>query len=233
MLVENKNRFKDLIWFNAINSLNCVIGGCGGIGSWLSLLLSRLDMKIYLYDFDRIEPHNVGGQLFKMRDVGSYKALSMSNTLLEFSGADCNYRLERYTKDSIKGSIMFSAFDNMQARKTMFENFKNFVSVTDNNSPSYIKPIFIDGRLGAEYFEIYCVTKDKIEEYEKTLFDDSEVQDLPCTAKQTSHTAAMIAANMVGFFTNHISNCTTNSDERVVPFKYIYSIPNCFTEVVL
>lgn len=232
MLVENKNRFKDLIWFNAVNSLSCVVGGCGGIGSWLSLLLSRLDMRIYLYDFDRIEPHNIGGQLFKIRDIGSYKASSISTTLLEYSGVSCNCRLERYTKDSICGNIMFSAFDNMEARKTMFNNFKEYQSISKNN-PNEIDPIFIDGRLGAEYFEIYCVTKDKIEEYEKTLFNDSEVQDLPCTAKQTSHTAAMIAANMVGFFTNHISNYVTNSEERVVPFKYIYSIPNCFTEVVL
>lgn len=231
MLVENKNRFKDLIWFSATNNLRCIVGGCGGIGSWLSLLLSRLDMKIYLYDFDRIESHNIGGQLFKIRDVGLYKAMSINETISDYSGGICNYRTERYTKDSMTHNIMFSAFDNMEARKTIFNNFKEFQETVEDDV--VLKPIFIDGRLGAEYFEIYCVTKDKIEQYEKTLFNDSEVQDLPCTAKQTSHTAAMIAANMVGFFTNHISNCVTHSEERVVPFKYIYSIPNCFTEVIL
>lgn len=233
MLPENTGRFKDLIWFEKAKNLRAIIGGCGGIGSWLALLVSRMGIIPLLYDNDKVEAHNIGGQLFRTKDIGLLKTQSVSITLEDFSNTYCDYKSQRYGTESMSSYIMFSAFDNMLARKTMFGNFVNFINTVDENDQSYIKPIFIDGRLGAEYFEIYCVTEDKIEEYEKTLFDDSEVQDLPCTAKQTSHTAAMIAANMTGFLTNHISNCVTNSDERVVPFKYFYSIPNCFTEITI
>lgn len=230
MLPENIGRFKDLIWFEKTKDKKVVIGGCGGIGSWLSLLVSRAGLIPFIYDDDKIEAHNIGGQFFELNDVGLYKVEAIRKILIEFSNTFSYTLSEKYIKSSMRSNIMFSAFDNMKARKIMFENFKEFIEHT-NVSELSIKPIFIDGRLGAEYFEIYCVTEDKIEEYEKTLFEDSEIQDLPCTAKQTSHTATMIAANMVGFLTNHISNCTTNSNERVVPFKYFYSIPNCFVEI--
>lgn len=109
---------------------------------------------------------------------------------------------------------MFSAFDNMQARRDMFTNWLN------QPNPG----IFIDGRLAAETFQIFCVTPDKAEEYDKTLFDDSEVDDAPCTAKQTSHMAAMIAAQMVGYYTNWVANKESGMDVRAVPFFSEYAL---------
>jgi hypothetical protein len=88
-----------------------------------------------------------------------------------------------------------------------------------------IQPIYIDGRLEVEHMQIICVTPENIPEYEKRfLFDDSQVEDLPCTMKQTSHAAAMIASYMTAFFTNHITNIYLREQLREVPF---------FKEVVL
>ena len=57
---------------------------------------------------------------------------------------------------------------------------------------------FIDGRLTAEQLQIYCVKYQDIERYRtEALFSDSDVPDAPCTMKQTSHVAAMIASYMV------------------------------------
>ena len=86
-------------------------------------------------------------------------------------------------------------------------------------------PIFIDGRLEMEQLQIFCVTPDKMEEYEKTLFDDAIVEDLPCTMKQTSHSAAMIASLMTSFFTNHITNVREGMIVREVPFYHEFFIP--------
>ena len=92
-------------------------------------------------------------------------------------------------------------------------------------------PIFIDGRLRAEQMQIFCVTPDKIEEYEKHLFDDSEVEDAPCTLKQTSHSAAMIASHMTAFFTNHLTNNNSGDIDRTVPFLWEYFIPLDYLKV--
>jgi len=51
--------------------------------------------------------------------------------------------------------------------------------------------------------------------YEKHLFNDSEVADLSCSYKQTSHFAATIAAKMVQGFTNWFVR-----DTAELPFFY-------------
>ena len=90
-------------------------------------------------------------------------------------------------------------------------------------------PIFIDGRLLMEQMQIFCVRGDKpndIKRYEEEfLFDDSEVDDDLCTAKQTTHSAAMIAGFMTGFLTNHSTNVSLKKEAREVPFMTEYFIP--------
>ncbi len=153
----------------------------------------------------------------------------------QFADTDITVMNERYTKESMSHHYVFSAFDNMQARKDMFNSWKEYVKewkefkdiavMSKETNINITEPIFIDGRLTAEQMQIFCVTPDKIEEYEKHLFDDTEVQDAPCTMKQTSHSAAMIASHMVGFFTNHMTNNAVKDKDRTVPFFWEYFIP--------
>ena len=52
------NRFTDLEWYG--NTKTLLIGGAGGIGSWLSFFLGRIGHKLYIFDFDTVEPSNLG-----------------------------------------------------------------------------------------------------------------------------------------------------------------------------
>lgn len=225
------SRFKGLDWFDKLSDLYCVIGGCGGIGSWLTLLATRAGLHTCVYDFDKIESHNLGGQLLSKINMGMPKVDDIAITVKRYCDIDISTINKKFDiSDGYVETVTFSAFDNMEARKMMFTKFKNVIGQLKN----YLsEPIFIDGRLGAEYFEVYCVTEDRFEEYEKTLFDDSAVADAPCTAKQTSHVASMIASVMVGFCTNHISNIVTKSKDKCVPFKYTFHLPSCFTEIIM
>lgn len=210
------NRFKDLQWFSAISKHPILIGGAGGIGSWLTFLLTRAGANvIFVFDHDLIEEHNLGGQLFFNTAIGASKVNGLKEVCLKLSQArGLNILNQKYESNSDANPVMFSAFDNMQARRDMFTNWLN------QPNPG----IFIDGRLAAETFQIFCVTPDKAEEYDKTLFDDSEVDDAPCTAKQTSHMAAMIAAQMVGYYTNWVANKESGMDVRAVPFFSEYAL---------
>lgn len=266
------DRFKGFEWFKA-QSTSVIIGGAGGIGSWLTLLLSRAGFSPTVYDFDTVEEHNIGGQLFRISDVGGYKAVALANIVKEYAGAYIYVENEAFTREGMGTHYMFSAFDNMKARRDMFTVWKE--EVVENWLASYEEnkgilkadesidlstkdysqylpgeqewrkqeeaqelemrisrmkvrlraPLFIDGRLTGEQLQIFCVTPDDIEEYEKHLFDDKLVADAPCTTKQTSHSAAMIAAHMVGFFTNHLTNEISGDKERVLPFFWEYYIP--------
>ena len=79
--------------------------------------------------------------------------------------------------------------------------------------------------------QIFCVTPKYISKYKEHLFDDSEVEDAPCTMKQTSHSAAMIASHMTAFFTNHLTNNNSGDIDRTVPFLWEYFIPLDYLKV--
>lgn len=228
------SRFKDAPWYPKEQTIHVIVGGAGGIGSWLSLMLARAGFQPIVFDFDNIEEHNIGGQLFTKEDAEKNvpKVEALKGLCKHFADVDIMANNTRYTKDSMSHHYVFSAFDNMQARKDMFANWKEYVKdwqdvnlVAGAEDKDKNIPIFVDGRLLMEQLTIFCVTPETMEDYEQYLFDDSEVMEAPCTLKQTSHSAAMIASHMVGFFTNHYANNVIGEDDRIVPFKWEYFIP--------
>jgi hypothetical protein len=244
MITENNYlRFKDASWFPGEEVINCQVGGAGGIGSWLCFFLSRIGYSVTCYDFDHVEEHNLGGQLFQSGAIGVYKTVAIESVINSFSS---NFMFnpipERITKETPGCLISFSAFDNMEAREILFNNWLTAVDEYINLSEEEkliisCSPIFIDGRLEAEQLQIFtCVFhpdldifRERVAKYQNTLFLDGEGQEPPCTLKQTSHVAAMIATNMVSIFTNHYTNFKENFELRVVPFYYEQFIPAYLT----
>lgn len=231
MTETQSSRFKDALWFPK-EETNVIVGGAGGIGSWLTVLLARAGFFPIVYDFDTIEEHNMGGQLFPKRLIGKTKVEALKEITTDFTSTEIVANCEAYTPDTMSHTYVFSAFDNMKARKDMFENWKAFVKEWEESDKTEPEPIFIDGRLTMEQLQIFCVTPDRIKDYEEHLFDDSEVPDAPCTLKQTSHSAAMIASHMVGFFTNHITNTNVGERDRNLPFMWEYFIPICYVNEI-
>jgi hypothetical protein len=213
-----RGRFKDAPWFPK-EEVTTIVGGAGGIGSWLSFLLARAGFNPVIYDYDVVEEHNVGGQLFSKQHIGMSKVSAIQSIIKDFSDIDIMAFNEKFEETSMGHQFMFSAFDNMKARKDMFKVWQE-VNENDPNA------VFIDGRLLMEQLQIFCVTHETAEEYiREHLFDDSEVETENCTMKQTSHSASMIASLMVGFFTNHYTNVVKQSVVRQVPFFHEYFIP--------
>ena len=203
-------RFKDAPWFNP--GIDVIIGGQGGIGSWLSLFLGRQECNLILFDPDIFSEENLAGQFCNSNVLDKNKAESIKEILIDNGFCNDNLSItifEEYNDKSLSGSIVFSCFDNMKARKIMFDKWCNYKN----------KKLFIDGRLLSENYAVYAVTPDKIEDYKKELYDDSEIDDAPCTFKSTTHCSAMIAANMTSLFNNYIANELTKENIRVIPFK--------------
>ena len=215
-------RFKGAEWFDYLRNHDVIIGGAGGIGSWLSLLLARIGCNIYIFDPDLFEAHNMSGQLVQKSDLNKMKA-GVAKSIAELFANNPNVEaLGKYTKESIACPIMFSAFDNMEARKVMFQNWCN--QVTDENRNQCV---FIDGRLLAQDYQIFCVLPNTsmIQEYKTIhLFNSSEVEKVDCTYKQTSHSAAGIASHMVGFLTNFAHNRVKGTSIFPVPFFTEYHV---------
>jgi molybdopterin/thiamine biosynthesis adenylyltransferase len=211
---HNHVRFSDLMWYDP-KFLEIAIGGVGGIGSWFATLVSRIGFKsMYLFDMDEIDTTNLGGQLYSADQVGQRKVDAVAHNITQFSSETVN-RMDKYTEESAILPVMVSCFDNMEARKLFFESW-----CLDPN-----RKIFIDGRMVAESFQIFTVLPGQEDRYRETLFEDSEVQEQPCSAKATSHCGAMIGSMMVSILTNYMSNHKLKADIREVPFKVEFEIP--------
>jgi tRNA A37 threonylcarbamoyladenosine dehydratase len=144
-------RFKDSEWFGT--PIEVVIGGVGGIGSWLSVLLARTgEHTIAIYDMDTVESTNMAGQFYVESDIGKTKVEAVKDHIINMAGTDCQVFAinDKITEDTPGEPIMISCFDNMEARKNMFNAWKNLK--TD-------KPkLYIDGRMNAENFQMFMVT---------------------------------------------------------------------------
>lgn len=221
---DNTIRFSSALWFEKIQETRVILAGLGGIGSYVGFLLSRLNLEsIVLYDGDRVDETNLSGQMYRVSDVGEYKAYSLSSIMAAFSDyhkVACYNR--NYDEICMSSNIMICGFDNMDARKIFFESWKQHLTEENKN-----KSLFIDGRLAAEEFQILCIKgndKYAIDKYEKEfLFKDSEAEETICSYKQTAFCANMIASFMVNLLVNFITNLCNPIIERDLPFFTSYN----------
>ena len=224
---ESTIRFSGASWFEAAKSISVTLAGVGGIGSWTSLLLSRIStsIRLNLYDDDKVEVVNLAGQMFSNNQVGLYKVYAAQEVIRYFSGSYCNASNFRITPTSnIYDKIVICGFDNMEARKILYNKWK----VRAKNCPVAEQGefLFIDGRMNAEEFQIFSIVGDddyNMKRYEEEfLFSDAEVAPAVCSYKQTTYCASMIASFIVNSLVNFLSNQNLENMPRQVPFYINY-----------
>ena len=224
---ESTVRFSGASWFEAAKGVSATIAGVGGIGSWTSLLLSRIStsIRVNLYDDDNVEVVNLAGQMFSSNQVGLYKVYAAQEVIRYFSGSYCNaapYRIASTT--SIYDNIVICGFDNMEARKILYRLWK--ARAKSFSTAQQGEFLFIDGRMNAEEFQIFSITGDddyNMKRYEEEfLFSDAEVAPAVCSYKQTTYCASMIASFMINSLVNFLSNQNLENMPRQVPFYINY-----------
>jgi molybdopterin/thiamine biosynthesis adenylyltransferase len=225
MNVEIQTRFKDAPFYKP--DLEIIIAGLGGIGSYTSYSLCRQGYTMFLYDFDTVEIHNIGSQLYGLKDIGKSKESVAKEIASIYGGNDDIHLMGKFTEDSPISNIVLSCFDNMSSRKLLFNKWLDYQLSKDVDykelHPNEIN-IFIDGRMDAQNFQVYSVKSLlEAEEYKKTLFDDADIPDLPCSYKATAHTGMMIASTISTILLNHIANKISHFAMREVPFATTYS----------
>lgn len=211
--IDYKARFKDAEW--VVEPMEIIIGGLGGIGNGVATELGKLGHKLHIFEMDTVEYLNCIPQGYAIDQIGKKKFDAFAQTLSRYVPNPQVFSEGKYEHDSIASEIMFSCFDNMQARKDMFNNWKNLEE----------RQLFIDGRLLAEIFQVFVVYPGREQDYEAHLFDDSEVETEPCTYKQTSHIAKMLHGYMINLFNAWIVNKKQGVYVRELPFFSEYISP--------
>ena len=220
---ESTTRFSGASWYTDITEQTVIIAGQGGIGSWATMIMSRMHPRqLFIYDDDMVETANLAGQLYSKSMVGKKKVDAMANLVKDFSDYNTVMAIgQRWTEETQPGDIMICGFDNMAARKTFFHSWLRHVV----GHPHPEKCLFIDGRLAFTDMQVFCMTGDdayNIKRYsEEYLFGDSEADAAICSMKQTTYCACMIGGLIVNLFTNFIANLQTPFSHDL-PFKTFY-----------
>ena len=217
---EFTERFSGAPWFDGCKNTILGIIGAGGISSWTTLLTARLNPAyIYIWDDDAVDSTNMGGQFFRLNDIGIPKTVALESNVRMFCPHNTCIMCytERYaTQLSRNCDIYISGVDSMRSRREIFN-----ILIRTNSAKWYI-----DGRLSADAFQVICVNmknQDSILAYERDfLFDDEDADRTICSFKQTSYMAAMIASVITNITVNIINN-DCNILEYVIPFYTEYN----------
>lgn len=164
--------------------------GAGAIGGATALTLAKMGFQdITVLDFDKIEVENINCQFYRFSDIGKYKVEALREIVKDFTGVEIETSTEPYESGQLKG-IVISAVDNMQVRRLVWENHRQFAMGTR---------LIIDPRMGAEDAMIFAmnpVNPQDINSYNKTLYSDEEAVQERCTAKATMYTAMLISGHV-------------------------------------
>ena len=207
---ESTTRFSSALWFKAIQNKVIVLAGIGGIGSYVALLLARMKPKaLFLYDDDEVETVNMAGQLYSINDVGKKKVDALADICSSFALYNSVFAIpEKFTLESEASDIMICGFDNMKARNLYYHKWLNHINELDDERKKHC--LFLDGRLAAEEFQVFCITGDDTYSQKlyrtKYLFDDDQADATVCSYKQTSYMANMIGSMIVNLFINFVAN---------------------------
>lgn len=174
--------------------------GCGATGSKIIKQLADLgiDKKIHIWDFDKVEEHNLCNQEFSLKHIGMNKAEAMADIVKEKTGVTVFAHPEKVENQRLKG-IVFLLVDTMSGRREIFENCIQY-----NEAISLV----IETRMSVHYFDIFLfdpMNLEHAEKWENTLVSDDIITDVsPCgTSITVGATAEAITSHAIWQFINY------------------------------
>lgn len=189
MTTQRFTRQADLVKCDMRTPITVV--GAGGIGSFLVLTLAKMGFtQIDVWDFDKVEEHNLPNQFYREQDIGQFKVVALADIVHQFTGTRIHAHTEAWTadhEDYVPTDVLIAAVDSMEVRSALYNHAHG------DNCIAW----FLDGRMGGTQIEVYTVSMESIKDgimYESRLWTDAETAPLRCTMKATMFTVLTIAS---------------------------------------
>jgi molybdopterin/thiamine biosynthesis adenylyltransferase len=121
----HENIFRGSVAMKQLAQTPVALCGVGAVGSNLAVNLARQGFSsIILIDRDRVEPHNLGTQVWTEAEVGLFKAECLRNRLFDELGLEVEARPKgldaRNAKKLLQGAaIVVDSFDNSDSRNAV------------------------------------------------------------------------------------------------------------------
>ena len=102
-------------------------------------------LNVTMWDFDKIEPHNIPNQIYTNEMIGWNKTAAMQHMVKEATGLSYDIK-GKWNGQKLEG-LVFSCVDSMKARKDILESMG--------------KGLFIETRMGVYHGQIYTINPKK------------------------------------------------------------------------
>lgn len=177
-----------------LQDLEVTLVGAGRSGSFITLVLAMLGVRVRVYDPDVLGPENQGRQLYRKCDIAAARPKVVALRRLVRSmvpGARITGHETAFTghADQPRNPVVIVAVDTMRERRRIWEAL--------HAAPSLL--LVVDVRLGPGQVRLHEVRFDEagdVEDYEASLHADP-VDELPACGEETSAHAAAAAAALV------------------------------------
>jgi hypothetical protein len=188
--------------------------GAGATGSWLALALAKLGIdNITVWDFDKIEEHNIPNQSYGLPNIGFPKVTALQGDIERDTGTTIKVHDKAFTDQRLSG-IVFLMVDSMKARKEIFDNSIKMKSAVK---------LLVEPRMGLNEGRIYNVNPtdlNHIKRYEDCWYSDEDAEVSACGTSQTVITTALgVTSWCVRQLINHHANVELDN-EILIDFMY-------------
>lgn len=180
---------KSLEWFNPFDVKQRIhIIGCGSIGSTVAELLARFGFtKFSLYDFDKVEKHNLVNQMFDETDLHKPKVEQVAAMLKRINSdteKDVTMFKEGWNGQRLSGYV-FLAVDNIELRRKIVEANMNNI---------YIKAMFDfrTGLIDAQHFAANWEIEEDRTDFLNSM-DFSHEEAMAATPMSACHVSLCVA----------------------------------------
>ena len=208
-LADRDIRQRGIVSPEKLTQLVAAVVGVGAVGHQVARQLASMGVgRLILIDPDTVGVENLAAQGFREEELSKPKSVVVSE---ECGKLNSEIVIQEYSQKFRRGQIMgldldqelvvFSCVDDMAARKQIM------------NDTAKAAALFIDGRMAAEVFSVYCVrSKEDRKYYESTLFSNAEMFQASCTAKTTLYCANIISGMMVAQMTKYMRGIPTDRE---------------------
>lgn len=105
-----------------------VLCGAGAVGSNVAETLARQGARdLRVIDFDRVEEHNIGTQVWTAEDIGLFKVEALRNALFRATGIEIDAVNKELTERNVRkllsgADLVVDGFDNSASRRLVKEH---------------------------------------------------------------------------------------------------------------
>ena len=201
---NSRSRFAVTLPTDALEGVQAMVIGCGGIGGYTALLLAKMGVqRLCLIDHDKVEEVNVGTQIYGRGSVGKYKVKELASLLREHTPVIYDETHVMKFHPDLLGlftaprRLIITALDSIEARREVWDVV--YTTMADGDT------LYVDPRMTLESLEVNALSigamypsSAKVRlAYDNRIKDTSQVyEEQPC-GEQSMPGTGMFAASVI------------------------------------